>query len=533
MILEEWYFTLEEGRAKGPQNHGEIKDAILLGKLSPFDLIYKEGAEKWQPIYQRQEFGDLFKSKIKASFLDSWVVLTKRSGEKGVAYIQKGPFSTDQIKHLLAQGDIQYRDFIWQEGREKWSRISTLEIFNPPPIGFKTPELPQDVQVEEVSGEEALSQVLRQEMKPQPVAEEPPPEVDAIDLTQAPVEAPQILRKVPRTPRQPTTTKALRGTLQVSSRRRTVKAKLPWNLRIKLLPVAILIFVLGTAGGLWHQRIEILTAVGMERFLPAEADSTKAKAKAEISKSKKTMDAPTESSGEKVAAAPIPPPEPPKPEPPKIAPTRFSMKFEGGADPSIEFSTDASHHYSILLKVIGEAGKVLDAVSVYREVRVRRSPDSKFKLSLARLSLGEGPYYAEGKIEDFTDQIRFRLGRNDAAFRAKMDRHRKLISLPFQRERRRLMRATADLAKLTEDINSRRFKGNASDQIRAFIGEHFKGINIERPKTLVQPALWVQINDVLKDLRQMASGGMGLKESAAVRSRARDLVTAAQGLSLF
>ncbi len=534
----DWYFTLQDGKAKGPQGEAEIKEAIAKGNLSPFDLIYKEGAEKWQPIYQRQEFSKLFKQNIKANFLDSWVVLTKRPGEKGVAYIQRGPFSTDQVKDLLAQGEVQYRDFIWQEGRDKWSRISTLEIFNPPPVGYQSPVMPQDVDIDEVSGEEALSHVLRQQAKVEVLEESAPPEAVAVDLTKVPKGSSVAVRKIPRTPHQPTTTKALRGTLQVKERNRKAKSKSKFKINIKtgfrFLPVAIILFVVGVAAALWHQRVELLTQVGLERFVPKVASSPALEKDADGKKPTigRAEVVSKDEVAKEVAKSP-PPPEPPKPELPRIPPTRLSMKFEGGADPAIEFSTDASHHFSINLKVVGEAGMVLDAVSVYKVLRVRRSPDSKFRLSLSRLSLGEGVYSAEAELENFSDQIRFRLGANDASFKKKIERHKKLISLPFQRERRRLLRATSELVKLAEAIDSRRGKGGSTDQFKAFVSEHFQGINVENPRSLVQPQLWLRLSDGVKELRRMASGGMSSKESQALLNNIRLLSKDAKSLSLF
>jgi hypothetical protein len=60
----------------------------------------------------------------KAEELDpNWVILQRR--DQG-GFEQVGPFSARQIMQRLAAGELQYGDFAWKSGYEKWVRIGNV-----------------------------------------------------------------------------------------------------------------------------------------------------------------------------------------------------------------------------------------------------------------------------------------------------------------------------------------------------------------------------------------------------------------------
>src|SRR5262245_12531666 len=111
--MPEWYFYMNKGKAVGPIDRGEVKSAITRGQIGPFDMLYREGQERWQPSHEFMEFKGEFKEKPRPKLEDTWVVLVRQETKRGLAYLQKGPFSTKEIQSQLKSGEIQYRDFIW------------------------------------------------------------------------------------------------------------------------------------------------------------------------------------------------------------------------------------------------------------------------------------------------------------------------------------------------------------------------------------------------------------------------------------
>lgn len=46
----ETYFVAVEGKAAGPHTMESVQGLLSRGKITPETLIYKQGAEKWQPL---------------------------------------------------------------------------------------------------------------------------------------------------------------------------------------------------------------------------------------------------------------------------------------------------------------------------------------------------------------------------------------------------------------------------------------------------------------------------------------------------
>ncbi len=47
-MAEKWYYS-REGQQRGPLTPTQIKELVAAGKLTPTDLIWKEGLESWIP----------------------------------------------------------------------------------------------------------------------------------------------------------------------------------------------------------------------------------------------------------------------------------------------------------------------------------------------------------------------------------------------------------------------------------------------------------------------------------------------------
>lgn len=532
--MSDWYFYLSKGKAVGPIGPLEVKAAIERGQIGPFDLLYRDGQERWRPSHEFGEFKGEFKERPKSRPEDTWVVLVREETRRGMAYLQRGPFSTAEIQAQLKAGEIKYRDFIWRDGQEEWSRISALEIFNPPPVKWQpATQLPQDVEIEEeVTADHLVEEVVTQTRVQLPETMTPKEAVTpdlTVVLPEAP--APRPYRPVPRSPTQP-------STRLKTPRPQDNNVVAPWALglprRFRLARWAAMAASLGVLLFLFVHREDILKVAGVQ--WPGETEEPVGPAPAPPKRSKGKAVRPEMPKVAEVAPAPPPPPAPPpEPEVPKVEPTRFKVQIGGDSSrPTATFVTDASIHFPIRVTVMGEAGEVLEQVSVYREVTVRWGKNEKPRLDLFTMNLGDGKYRLQAQIgNELKDQVGFRLGRDNREFRARLDRHRKLISLPFQRERRRLIRAAVDLNRLGSELRQslsnpevnrealRRWRTDLNEWTRQDLG----GIDLDDPKSLVFPLQWRKLREHRQTLNEWAQDAERSGKKPTSPEAVRDLVS--------
>jgi len=546
-MVRDWYFYLNKGKAVGPIDRAGIKSAIDGGQIGPFDLLFREGDDRWQPIHEFAEFKGQLKGAPKPRIEEVWVVLQREETRKGLAYLQRGPFTTKQVKDQLQAGEIQYRDFIWQEGQRQWSRISANEVFNPPPVQWKpTNSLPQDVDFDDEITADHLIDEVAQQSHVEPYLDPVPPEASTPDLTEEGAsEPPAMARSVPRPFRQPTARIPVQRRPNVGLKQWPIEGARRFSLKWisgGVVGLALVVF-------LASHRQEILKRFGIQVTEVEEvADLPKPPAKGKS----RGKDAP-------VVEPPAPTPtaelkvEPPPSEEPlqKVVPKRLSVEISGNStsNPQANFSTDGSIHYPIRVLVVGEAGDVLGRVSVYREVTVRWNDKESPRLDLGTMELGNGRYRLVATVVDQKAVGTFRLGPENREFKEKLERHRKLISLPFQRERRRYIQAARGLGVLGEKLlkassvrsgisrdGLRRWKSDYDDWVKVRIS----GLALDDPKGLVFPGQWQSLKtarqslfDIYKSLEKDPKAGKAQAELKSLSSELSDLEAAGQKLSLF
>ncbi len=116
-----WFF-LERGRVYGPVAIEKLSRRINQYEMGALDLICREGEDYWMGAGTFKEFASQFESPNTSG---DWVVLKNEDGK----YIQRGLFSSSELKDLVKDGFIRGTDFAWCSGMKKWIRISGLELF--------------------------------------------------------------------------------------------------------------------------------------------------------------------------------------------------------------------------------------------------------------------------------------------------------------------------------------------------------------------------------------------------------------------
>ena len=119
MVRKVSWSVLQDGKVGELVGTKELLEWIQEGKLESINLICKEGEEHWK---YANEFEEL-KSHFKPVIPKGWVVLRNEDGK----YIQRGLFSTDELKGFLRQGVVYPKDLVWYAGMVEWRHIYEVD----------------------------------------------------------------------------------------------------------------------------------------------------------------------------------------------------------------------------------------------------------------------------------------------------------------------------------------------------------------------------------------------------------------------
>ncbi|PWU15383.1 MAG: hypothetical protein C5B49_11880 [Bdellovibrio sp.] len=137
-------YVNQKGRAAGPFSYNDIQSLVHQGNLRGHELIYREGADEWRRAYDWLELAELFlETQDQGSFSrlfqipdevqareDQWVLLAREDDEQEVRFRQKGPYSTDEIRRLLAEEKVKPTDHVWKKGHHKWIPLVQIPDFH-------------------------------------------------------------------------------------------------------------------------------------------------------------------------------------------------------------------------------------------------------------------------------------------------------------------------------------------------------------------------------------------------------------------
>ena len=134
-MKNQWYLSKDK-QVSGPIEKEKIISLIQNRKLVHLDLLYKDEASGWKPLFQIEEFAPYLNNQGDSPELHGdameWVLLKKIKIRKGVEYKQIGPFSVAQVLNRLDSGELDFDDLAWKKNFESWVPISQLETFKKP-----------------------------------------------------------------------------------------------------------------------------------------------------------------------------------------------------------------------------------------------------------------------------------------------------------------------------------------------------------------------------------------------------------------
>lgn len=141
--MSKWYYLLK-GKAQGPVTENQIRELLREHQLTLNDIVFREGENKWKRIseftdinFAQEAVGEtnlqqLIKLPTKNDRNDpeKWVVLLKIQTDTEIKFVQKGSWTTTEVKSAIQRGEVSYSDHVWRSGFTKWERIGDLDEFS-------------------------------------------------------------------------------------------------------------------------------------------------------------------------------------------------------------------------------------------------------------------------------------------------------------------------------------------------------------------------------------------------------------------
>jgi hypothetical protein len=148
--MADWYLS-ENGEKKGPYELAQLQEMRAKGEVTPLHQVWSEAEGRWCLALEVGaelgfELGELYAFSEEPA---DWVVL-KTNGKNKPTLDQAGPFSTVQIRKLLLKGELDFEDYVWRSGYQRWAQIRTLPDFDHRATQNRAPREPGLSSVEEV-----------------------------------------------------------------------------------------------------------------------------------------------------------------------------------------------------------------------------------------------------------------------------------------------------------------------------------------------------------------------------------------------
>jgi len=433
------FYRLKSQRAQGPFSLEEMLHWIRTEELTALDPIFREGDDKWRPVNEFAEFRSALKEiKVKTD-QDSWVLLVKKDPGKKLGYIQKGPFSTEQIREMLQKGEVLYTDHVWKKGMGEWKKVSAVENFNPSTPTWDLPPPPQIFPPPvEIPKEELLKKVIKKTQIP--LHEPKPPEASGEDLAaKTIVTQPQHIHITVNQPAAP-------APVVVSTPATTSQKSEPpsENVHIRITEDEegsnwwIHLIIIAVAMGFAGYYLMITSKPDMENELPLPPVVTT------------TEPEPSPQNEPEPEPQPIPQPQPqaevqqPFPQPTPVvsnvirAPRTLKMETGGRRNGKITVKSDASAHFDLKVELTANFGDVVGKRSEKRK-RTFQKVGFPYELDLANI-VSPGFYTIQLELGDKTYKSKVWVNSSGKELRPMLQKYVKQNIFGFISEKRKLVR---------------------------------------------------------------------------------------------
>lgn len=539
-------YFVKKGVVEGPVRLEVILKRIRQGEIGILDKVFFEGEVRWQAAGDRDEFKEAFAS-LSAHEEKPWVLLTKNTADPKVPkeqrYQQSGPFSTETIRQRLHEGSVRFRDYVWKSGMKSWQRISSVAEFKEArprlempslPSSWRLPGLPED------TSENLLKNVLVKDLKR---SEEPPPlEAEGRDLASA--------KPSPPKPVSPSAAEArgVREKRRPKPRAVQVKIEAAGNGKVNkyYFYLAILAVLALGSFGLWRKGLAPSTPAARNEhptLKPSELSQSAQPILPPVAQPQQVVIASPEAQDAHAGAKPVSQTAPQAPHPAtylEIKGVGLTTKAAG-----FDFSTDASESYPIRVKIVAEAGSVLQKNSVYFKTTLRRKGEEPATISANQLKLPDGTYQVFAEVDSGDGEVieaskTYFVGKRDSEFTKSLRAHKKSLTYYFAEERRRLWVTVRELKNREEEL-AKNFSKDASQWTPSYRKwqKSLQKISIPDPKSknLLLPLTWQEVEEYRDSLRvkgqDFNKAALSQESKPALEALDKGLVRKAASLSLW
>lgn len=518
--MDQWYF-LENGQTLGPVSQSDLMGRIEKSDLGPFDLVFKEGDEKWRSLVDCDEFSSCWQSleSKENEGEQEWVVLSGNPQVELSQYRQKGPYSKEEISDLICQGQLKYTDYAWKKGMSEWYQISHL------------PEWSQKTK-KEISLAPLLKVIVDESAEVEPdqalasLSYKLPNQLESVEtaLNEEALEevppSPQVIEKLPPAVNEGLSEEEDREVEahqsevfsrfnQIRKWKKDIQAKSSKLARpptlVQLIFFGLFVFLGSTLLILlsyeeqWRSPLESIlghsSSKKEEELSPGKIATEGTPGKGGRGKVQPRSTFQRESSPKK---------DPPVPSNPsqlevdkekietkaaseeRKVPHRLRLKVVGAQSSKRELivSSDGSSHYPVDIEIFGQAGQILERRSLLQR---RRVSIKKNNGTLALGNLPSGNYSFKAQSGETSYKITAFLGETGKSFKESLFLHRKAMSYWHQLERKELINQALSGESLVEEAQVALQKWRAqSKKWRAFYRVWIRNIRKQRTKPFVQ-----------------------------------------------
>lgn len=415
----------------GPYSLEEIREALMAGRVSYTDYVWRSGFNEWKRIGLMEDFNPrLRKSEpVKARPVESAEELIKN-----VVELKRPKVPEPEPPPPETKGKDLTKEREKQKSAKDLARMKPEKTAAPPPVPPAQQPQPQS-----------------QPQAPAPVQPIPiPPAVAAEDAAPA------------------------RG----KRRRRKSVPWVDWGI------VAILVVVLGAVAivlsrNIKRQRTLEVPATTVVETVPPPVTSAPIGYEAEESPPEVT----DEEEVEPPAAAKAEPPKVIDEKPDERAVKKVSVKptelvlnvqSRNNTQARVDLRTNGSPEFPVYVQVVGLPGQVTSGPSFYRYIRLKPSGDPKQPLDLSKVKLPQGKLVFRANSGELKREAKLNLGTNDPAFKKNIARVRKLHAFAIWEDRLKLIRISSLLAERIAAGGKLQTKGlETLNEVRVYNGGKF------------------------------------------------------------
>jgi hypothetical protein len=126
-MAEPWYYS-KQGQRVGPVSEEQLRQLASSGQVQPTDLVWKKGLAQWT---EARKVKGLFPTAPAANPPSAAPVPMAEQWYYSKQGQRTGPVSEEQLKQMVASGQVQPTDLVWKNGMAQWGQAG--QVFPPPP----------------------------------------------------------------------------------------------------------------------------------------------------------------------------------------------------------------------------------------------------------------------------------------------------------------------------------------------------------------------------------------------------------------